>query len=68
MFKDNLNTACIERANHVVGGRERAKHIVIRKHFLHETVQIGYMRLYTISTEFQLANILTKALQVHPFE
>ena len=68
VFEDN--TACIERANHVIGGREHAnlKHIDIRKHFAHEAVQNGHMRLYKISTEFQLADILTKALQVHQFE
>ena len=27
------NTAGIERGNHIIGGRERAKHIDIRKHF-----------------------------------
>ena len=34
------NTACIEWGNHVIGGRERAKHIDIRKHFAHEVIQI----------------------------
>jgi hypothetical protein len=34
VFEDN--TACIELANHVIGGRERAKHIDIRKHFAHD--------------------------------
>ncbi len=66
VFKDN--TACIEWANHVIGGRERAKHIDMRKHFAHEAVQNGHMRLYKIATEFQLAVILTKALQLHQFE
>ncbi len=32
------NTACIEWANHVIGGCERAKHIDIRKHSAHEAV------------------------------
>ncbi len=27
------NSACIEWGNNVIGGRERAKHIDIRKHF-----------------------------------
>ncbi len=27
------NTACIEWGNNIIGGRERAKHIDIRKHF-----------------------------------
>jgi hypothetical protein len=29
------NTACIEWGNNVIGGRDRAKHIDIRKHFAH---------------------------------
>ena len=29
----DVNTACIEWTNNVIGGRERAKHIDIRKHF-----------------------------------
>ncbi len=66
MFEDN--TACIKWANHVIWGRERAKHIDIRKHFAHEAVQNGHMRLYKIATEFQLADILTKALQLHQLE
>ena len=63
VFKDN--TACIEWANHVIGGRECAKHIDIRKYFEHEAVQNGHMCWYKIPTEFQpeLADsILTKAL------
>ena len=38
------NTACIEWGNHVIGGRERAKHIDIRKHFAHEVIQNREMR------------------------
>ena len=37
-------------------------HIDILKHFAHEVVQNGHMCLYKIATEFQLADILTKAL------
>ena len=66
VFEDN--TACIESSNHVLGSRKRAKHIDIRKHFAHEAVQNGHMCLYQILTEFQLADILTKALQLGPFE
>ena len=55
-------------SNHVLGGRERAKHIDIRKHVAHEAVQNGQMRLYQIPMKFQLADILTKALQLGPFE
>ena len=38
------NNACIEWSNNIIGGRERAKHIDIRKHFAHEAVQNGHLR------------------------
>ena len=38
------NTACIEWGNNVIGERERAKHIDIRKHFAHEVIQNGRQR------------------------
>ena len=62
------NTACIEWGNNVIGGRERAKHIDIRKHFAHEAVQNGHIRLIKIPTEFQLADLLTKGLNRRKFE
>ena len=62
------STVCLEWANHVIGGRERAKHIDIRKHFAHKAVQNCHMRLFKIATEFQLSHILTTALQVHQLE
>ncbi len=37
------NTECIEWGNTVIGGRERTKHINIRKHFAHEVIQNGEM-------------------------
>ena len=37
------NSACIEWANYIIGGRERAKHIDLRKHFAHQAVQDGEM-------------------------
>ena len=48
------NTACIEWDNNVIGGRERAKHIDIRKHFAHEVIQNGQMRLVTARLRFRL--------------
>jgi hypothetical protein len=58
------NTACIEWGNNVIGGRERAKHIDIRKHFAHEVIQNGAMRLIKVPTALQLADILTKGLHL----
>ena len=68
VFEDN--TACIEWSNRagVMGGRERDKHIDIRKHFAHEAVQNRHMRLHKISTEHQLADLLTKPLHRRAFE
>ena len=34
----------------VYGGRDRAKHIDIRKHFAHEVIQNGQMRLVKVPT------------------
>ena len=62
------NTACIECGNHIVGGRERAKHIDIRKHFAHEVIQNSHMRLIRVPTAEQLADIFTKALPFPQFE
>ena len=56
------NTACIEWGNHVIGLIERAKHIDIRKHFAHEVIQNGKMKLVRVPTASQLADILTKPL------
>ena len=46
------STACIEWSNRVMGGRELAKHIDIRKHFAHEAAQNGHTRLHKIPTEY----------------
>ncbi len=56
------NTACIEWGNDVIGGRERAKHIDIQKHFAHEVIQNGEMLLVRVPTASQLADIFTKGL------
>ncbi len=62
------NTACIEWGNGIIGGRERAKHIDIRKRFAHEAIQNRHMRLIRVSTDEQLADIFTKALPFPQFE
>ncbi len=51
-----------------IGGRERAKHIDIRKHFAHDAIQNRHMRLIRVPTDEQLADIFTKALPVPQFE
>jgi hypothetical protein len=59
--------ACTKWGNHVIGGRERAKHINIQKHFAHETTQNSNMRLIKVDTSGQLAYIFTKPLPLQQF-
>ncbi|GKA32276.1 hypothetical protein Tco_0718643 [Tanacetum coccineum] len=40
----------------------RSKHIDIRFHFIKEQVENGVVELYFLNTEYQLADIFTKAL------
>jgi hypothetical protein len=60
------NTACIEWDNNVIGGRECAKHIDIRKHFA-QVIQNGHMKLVSVSTTSQLADKLTKPLHFQQY-
>ncbi len=62
------NTACIEWGNNVIGGREHAKHIDIRKHSANGVIPNGHMmKLVCISTTSQLADILTKRLHYQQY-
>ena len=61
------NAACIEWGKHVIGGRERAKHIDICKNFAQETIQNRQMRLVKMEISSQLADIFTKPLQLQQF-
>nr|GEW46514.1 hypothetical protein [Tanacetum cinerariifolium] len=46
----------------------RSKHIYIRHHFIREKVERGVVELYFVSTNYQLADIFTKALPRQRFE
>ncbi|GJV15755.1 retrovirus-related pol polyprotein from transposon TNT 1-94 [Tanacetum coccineum] len=46
----------------------RSKHIDIRHHFIREQVEKGVVELYFVRTEYQLADIFTKALPKERFE
>nr|GEY29473.1 retrovirus-related Pol polyprotein from transposon TNT 1-94 [Tanacetum cinerariifolium] len=46
----------------------RSKHIDIRHHFIQEQVEIGVVKLYFVSTDYQLVDIFTKALPRQRFE
>nr|GEV03449.1 retrovirus-related Pol polyprotein from transposon TNT 1-94 [Tanacetum cinerariifolium] len=45
----------------------RTKHIVIHYHFIKEHVEKGTIELYFVKTDYQLADIFTKALSVDRF-
>ncbi|GKA73567.1 retrovirus-related pol polyprotein from transposon TNT 1-94 [Tanacetum coccineum] len=59
MYCDNKSSIalCCNNVQH-----SRSKHIDIRFHFIKEQVENGVVELYFINTEYQLANIFTKAL------
>nr|GFA23384.1 retrovirus-related Pol polyprotein from transposon TNT 1-94 [Tanacetum cinerariifolium] len=46
----------------------RSKHIDIRHHFIREQVERGVVKLYFVSTDYQLADIFTKVLPRQRFE
>ncbi|GKA56808.1 putative ribonuclease H-like domain-containing protein [Tanacetum coccineum] len=46
----------------------KSKHIDIRHHFIREQVEKGVVELYFVRTEYQLADIFTKALPRERFE
>nr|GEV31226.1 hypothetical protein [Tanacetum cinerariifolium] len=45
----------------------RTKHIIVRYHFIKEHVEKGTIELYFIKTDYQLADLFTKALPVDRF-
>ncbi|GJX24808.1 retrovirus-related pol polyprotein from transposon TNT 1-94 [Tanacetum coccineum] len=59
MYYDNKSVIalCCNNVQH-----SRSKHIDIRFHFIKEHVENWVIELYIVNTEYQLANILTKAL------
>ncbi|GKD25971.1 hypothetical protein Tco_1232185 [Tanacetum coccineum] len=59
MYCDNKSVIalCCNNVQH-----SRSKHIDIRFHFIKEKVENGVVELYFVNTEYQLADIFTKAL------
>ncbi|GJZ15579.1 retrovirus-related pol polyprotein from transposon TNT 1-94 [Tanacetum coccineum] len=59
MYCDNKSAIalCYNNVQH-----SRSKHIDIRFHFIKEQVENGVVELYCVNTEYQLADIFTKAL------
>ncbi|GKE61169.1 retrovirus-related pol polyprotein from transposon TNT 1-94, partial [Tanacetum coccineum] len=65
LYYDNRSAIalCCNNVHH-----SRSKHIDIRHHFIREQVKKGMVELYFVTTDYQLANIFTKALHRERFE
>nr|GEZ94362.1 retrovirus-related Pol polyprotein from transposon TNT 1-94 [Tanacetum cinerariifolium] len=65
LYYDNRSAIalCFNNVQH-----SRSKHIDIRHHFIREQVKRGVVELYFVSTDYQLADIFTKALPRQRFE
>ena len=59
IFADN--ETCIAWSEGSVGGSERAKHIDLRVHFVHEARAAGHLELCKLESKVNAADILTKA-------
>nr|GEZ77568.1 hypothetical protein [Tanacetum cinerariifolium] len=59
MYYDNKSAIalCCNNVQH-----SRSKHINIRYHFIKEQIENGVIKLYFVNTEYQLADLFTKAL------
>nr|GEV22823.1 retrovirus-related Pol polyprotein from transposon TNT 1-94 [Tanacetum cinerariifolium] len=59
LYRDNKSAIalCYNNVQH-----SRSKHIDVRYHFIKEQVKNGVVELYIVRTEYQLADIFTKAL------
>nr|GFC74524.1 retrotransposon protein, putative, unclassified [Tanacetum cinerariifolium] len=59
MYCDNKSVIalCCNNVQH-----SRSKYIDIRYHFIKEQVENGVIKLYFVNTEYQLADLFTKAL------
>ena len=58
IFADN--ETCIAWSEGSIGGSDRAKHLDLRVHFLHEAVQAGHLVLRKIDTKLNCSDLLTK--------
>jgi hypothetical protein len=62
------NRTCIAWSEGSVGGSDRAKHIDLRRHFVHEAVQGKVLTLKAVKSEDNIADLLTKPLPEQPFK
>ena len=58
VFADN--ETCIAWSEGSVGGSERAKHVDLRVHFVHDACAAGHLTLHKVESKLNAADILTK--------
>ena len=63
-----LVLTCIAWSEGSVGGSDRAKHIDLRQHYVHEAVQAKTLKLEVIASADNVADILTKPLPQASFQ
>ncbi len=50
-----------------MGGSDRAKHIDLREHFVHDAVEVKILKLMPVNSVDNVADLLTKPLTKAPF-
>ena len=66
VFEDN--STCIAWSEGSIGGSDKAKHIDLREHFVHDAVKKDVLKLVVISSADNVADLLTKPLSKAPFQ
>ena len=56
------NRTCVAWSEGSVGGSDRAKHIDLREHLVHDAVERGFLKLKPIASSSNVADLLTKPL------
>ncbi|GKE46618.1 hypothetical protein Tco_1477876 [Tanacetum coccineum] len=67
-YADADHAGCQDTRRNTLDEHSRSKHIDIRHHFIREQVEKGVVELYFVTTDYQLADIFTKALPKERFE
>nr|GEX72414.1 retrovirus-related Pol polyprotein from transposon TNT 1-94 [Tanacetum cinerariifolium] len=69
---DKISMCCDSKAAIAIScnpvQHSRTKHIDVRYHFIKEKVEKGIVELFFVGTEYQLADLFTKALPVERFQ
>jgi hypothetical protein len=61
------NRTCVAWSEGSVGGSDRAKHIDLREHFVHNAVDQGVLKLRPVASAENVADLLTKPLGANVF-